>query len=449
MMRCALIGVLCALLLVLAPQTLALGEGTCGAQACAKGSAGGKPKLRVRTERSSRFAEDYPRRLTIFVTQRTGRTLRGIRVALIDGAGEIVASGKSGGGGSPVPVLLELRSPRLEPGTYTLKVSAKTDGFKGRRTKKSSIAFDSRSGAPPGPLYPLITSAPLGGPGSGAIVEQAMVDWRAGQFAGRDEDGFDAPGIGHGELRCSPDAQWLRFFPDDTSRETSMMNWTYKNWETWQENAIREVDAPTGAEFNEGLNKFGPSSEKVSRGYFVGIISDRLAPGAPGGPGRPPTTLRLSWSWDFTDPANARCFVTATFVTERSGEAGTQARSLTANWRGEADAVGHDQASVAMPGVGTFELSCEPGTAGRRLLRVIPEPGVTPATFTLFQGSDVDIGSQTIGPYQRQLPNNGMLTADLGGRGTMIVASRFKTNDPDPSQNFCHIAAQISAAPPG
>ncbi len=437
-MRCGLIGVACALLGVLAPQALAHGPGT------------GERPLRATIEHSSRFAEDYPQRLTIFVSERRGKDLRGVRASLVDRAdGTVVARGKSRGGGPPAAVVLGVLDGRLEPGSYAVRVSAKVAGRKGRRAKETRIDFGSRSGSPPGPLYPQLSPPPVGAPGSGAIVEQATVDWRAGQFAGRDQAGFDAPGIGHGQLACRPDTQWLRFFPDDSTRETAMMNWTYKNWETWQENAIREVVAPTGAEFNEGLNKFGPQSEKVSRGYFVGIISDRLVPGAPGGPGRPPTTLRLSWAWDFTDPGNERCFVTATFVTERAGEAGNEVRSLTANWRGEADAAGRDHAAVALPGLGTFEVVCQPGSTGDRFLRITPEPAVTPATFTLFQGSDVDIASQSTAPYLKRLPNNGMLTADLGGRGSLIATSRFKTNDPDPSLNFCHIAAQITAAPAG
>ena len=53
--------------------------------------------------------------------------------------------------------------------------------------------------------------------------------------------------------------------------------------------------------------------------------------------------------------------------------------------------------------------------------------------------------SQDVGPYTQRLPNNGMLTAKLGDSRTLIASSRYKVNDPDGSQNFCHVAAQLTA----
>ena len=70
---------------------------------------------------------------------------------------------------------------------------------------------------------------------------------------------------------CRPDAQWIRFFPAERSRDVAMTLWTFRDWEGGSEFAIREPEMTqfTGPDFNEGLNKFTPS-EKRSHGSFVG-----------------------------------------------------------------------------------------------------------------------------------------------------------------------------------
>ena len=102
------------------------------------------------------------------------------------------------------------------------------------------------------------------------------VDWYGGNWGGRDVGGFVAPGIGYGEVVCSPETQWVRFFGSNGGRETAMMTWTYKNWGEHQEKSLQEAvyTTGTGFDFNEGLNKFSPP-EKTSTGTFDGVISDR------------------------------------------------------------------------------------------------------------------------------------------------------------------------------
>jgi hypothetical protein len=48
-----------------------------------------------------------------------------------------------------------------------------------------------------------------------------------------------------------------------------------------------------------------------------------------------------------------------------------------------------------------------------------------------------------VGPVLTNLPNNGMVVLELTGGQRILVASRWKMNDPDPTQNWCTIAAQV------
>jgi hypothetical protein len=47
-----------------------------------------------------------------------------------------------------------------------------------------------------------------------------------------------------------------------------------------------------------------------------------------------------------------------------------------------------------------------------------------------------------MGPVAADLPNNGMLFVTLGDGTRLIVSSRWKVNDLDPTQNSCFVAAQ-------
>ena len=268
-----------------------------------------------------------------------------------------------------------------------------------------------------------------------------MIDWRWGDWQSHSQASFDAPGIGHGVITCQPDTQWVRFFPNDLGRETAMMNWTFKDWGTFSENAVREADKTpfSGPDFSEGMNKFTPP-EKTSQGYFVGLISDRLGFNDSGGAGNPPTSLELHWDWDFSDPSNARCFVTATIVSDTD----SSVKSLSVNWRGDAAAPGHDSDSITMPGVGDVTVKCPSGTGGDQRLMITPESANEEGVFDTYQGSVEDRTTLDASPYYLSLPNNGMITANIGTVANLILTSRYKTNDDHPDRNFCYVAAQLA-----
>lgn len=49
------------------------------------------------------------------------------------------------------------------------------------------------------------------------MTQKVVVNWNSGKWAGRQAGGFIAPGIGYGEIVCSPDQQWIRFYPSEVS----------------------------------------------------------------------------------------------------------------------------------------------------------------------------------------------------------------------------------------
>jgi len=257
--------------------------------------------------------------------------------------------------------------------------------------------------------------------------------------------GFVVPGIGSGEISCAADQQHVRFYPDDTGREQSMMLWTYKDWGGGIEKAIRESVHTqfSGPSFQEGLNKFSPP-EKRSTGRYVGLITDRGVLEAPFGDGlAPATSIDLRWEWDFSDPARARCHVEAVLRTENGDptEARPLARTLQVVWRGDANAPGRDRAATGVPGVGTVALTCERGPEGQRSLVV--DPAERGGAVTTRQGSDEATVETDRGPLVAPLPNNGQVEIGLFGGATVLVSSRFKVNDPKPGENSCRVAVQV------
>ncbi|MGK2956625.1 MAG: hypothetical protein ACSLFI_13280 [Solirubrobacterales bacterium] len=281
---------------------------------------------------------------------------------------------------------------------------------------------------------------------TGELVQKVSVDWYGGDYKGRETGGFIAPGIGYGEIVCSPDQQWIRFYPSNGSREAAMMNWTYKNWGTFSEKALREAKYAngTGPDFREGLNKFGPP-EKYSTGSFQGIISDRGPIEGPGGVSlAPPTTLDMDWEWDFSQPKSARCHVNATFRTETESTERPLARSVQIVWRRERNATEKNTtSSVDVPGLGTVTAVCEAGPTGVRRLNIDSPVG---GRIVTREGSEDFSVTQKNGPLAAKLPNNGMLFLQLNSGERILVSSRWKTNDPDPDQNWCVISAQIYTA---
>ncbi len=341
----------------------------------------------------------------------------------------------------------KIPSPSKAPQIVTMKLKSKGPIAAG--TYRVRMVGKKKAGG--GPLYAQkkIVFA-KGGGGSvttetGALVQQVTVDWYGGESSGRDTAGFVAPGIGYGEVVCNQQTQWVRFFGSNGGRETAMMTWTYKNWGTYQEKSLQEAvyTSGTGFDFNEGLNKFSPP-EKTSTGSFDGVISDRGPIGSAGGATLAPvTSLSLDWEWDFTNPSEARCHVEAVFATETNLQTSPLARSLQVQWHGEAN--GNAQAngyrSIEFPGLGTVSLRCEPGEP--RQIKVESPNG---AKITTREASEDSAITEGVGPVVANLPNNGMVVVEMSSGQRILVASRWKLNDPDPANNYCSLAAQVMSA---
>lgn len=324
-------------------------------------------------------------------------------------------------------VRLPLAKP-LRPGTYRLRMVGRKAEGRALLSATRKLVFAAGGGYAP----PVET---------GALVQKVVVDWYDGKWGGRDSGGFIAPGIGYGEVVCNPEAQYVRVFGSYGSREVAMMNWTYKNWGSFQEKSLREAvyTTGTGFDFNEGLNKFNPA-EKTSTGVFEGVISDRGPIGDPGGVAlAPPTTLSVNWEWDFTKPGESRCHVEAVFRTETALTTFPLARSAQVVWHGEANAAANGYSATDFPGLGTVSVRCEPGEP--RQLRVESPSG---AKITTREGSEDSSLHEVAGPVLTNLPNNGMVLVEMDSGQRILVASRWKLND-DPTQNWCAIAAQVAS----
>lgn len=324
----------------------------------------------------------------------------------------------------PLPLKRELR-----PGKYRVRmVGRKANGVQLlSATRKLAFAAGGGSGG-----------AEIVG---GTLIQRSVIDWSGGKWGGRDLAGFIAPGVGYGEVICRPDAQYVRFFGSSGGRETAMMNWTYKDWGSFQEKSLREAvyTNGTGFDFFEGLNKFSPA-EKTSTGVFDGVISDRGPIGGPGGvPLAPVTTVSVNWQWNFSKPSAAHCYVEAVFRTEVEAAA-TLARSAQVVWRGESNAAANGYSSVDFPGLGLVSIRCQPGEPRR--LRVESSRG---ARIVSREGSEDSVLTEPAGPVEAELPNNGMVVVEMQGGERITVASRWKLNDPDPNKNWCLIAGQVAA----
>jgi len=352
-----------------------------------------------------------------------------VRIAFKNHAGKVLSRLRVAEPNAATAVVSLPLKRALRPGEYSLRLVGRraAGGRQLSSTQKLTIA------AGGGWAKPAAAS-------TGVNVQKLVVDWSGGKWAGREVGGFVAPGIGYGEVVCRPDTQMIRFYPSLGGREVAMMNWTYKDWGGYREKALREAlyTTGTGADFNEGLNKFGPP-EKTSTGSFEGVISDRGPIGGPGGVAlAPPTTLSLNWQWDFTDPGSSRCHVEAVFRTEAAEPAPPLARSVQVVWRGEANAEANGSAAIDFPELGPVTLTCKPGQP-RRLTVDSPRG----ATIVTREGSEDGSLHEPNGPAVTALPNNGMILVEIEGGERILVASRWKLNDPDPAQNWCAIAAQV------
>jgi hypothetical protein len=389
---------------------------------------GGKRQLPLRAAPLSTLTGDNVSAVGLTLRPVKRARLGPVRIAFRDSAGTVLSRLRVADPAAEPLVSLPLAKP-LRPGRYSLRLLGRRAHGGKLLSATQRLAFAEGGGW----AQPAATS-------TGLSVQKVVVDWHDGKWQGRDLGGFVAPGVGFGEVVCRPDAQQIQFYPASGGRETAMMNWTYKDWGTYREKSLREAlyTTGTGPEFNEGLNKFGPA-EKTSTGSFEGVISDRGPIGGPGGGWpAPPTTFSLSWQWDFTDPAAARCHVEAVFRTETAAAVPPLARSVQVLWRGEANATANGSAAVDFPGLGLVTVTCRPGEPRR--LMVDSPPG---ARVVTREGSEDSVVARPGGPLGVPLPNNGMVVAELDSGERIVVASRWKLNDPEPDRNWCAIAAQV------
>jgi hypothetical protein len=60
--------------------------------------------------------------------------------------------------------------------------------------------------------------------------------------------------------------------------------------------------------------------------------------------------------------------------------------------------------------------------------------------LTSREGSDSTEYALAAAPYAAALPNNGLVELRMpGGAQRLLLASRWKVNDPDPAQNSCRL----------
>lgn len=395
--------------------------------------------LPVLAGRPSAYVEDYGSAMNIVLRTVGGDTLRDVTLELVAPNGDVVSTATYKPSFDRLVVIALPLKAALAPGTYKLRIRGRSSGRSGVLRRVQPVALKSAEGAnlPTDP-----NAAPSDGSDAGITTQHVTIDWSGDAWQGREVGGFVVPGMGYGEVVCRPDAQWIRFFSSQTGHEIAMMNWTKRDWVQWHEDALREavLTPNTGTQFNEGFNKWYPYSEKQSTGTFEGIISDRGPFGSAGGPSlAAPTTLSLAWSWDFTQTGSYRCSVNASFATPAAGASRPLARGVSLNWRGDPNAAGRDGTTTIVEGLGRVDVSCQPGADGTRWVTITGPDG---ATITKREASEETVTTTTVAPVAMPLPTNGMLKFDFGSGRTLLLSSRWKADDPDPSQNFCFVAGQ-------
>ena len=107
--------------------------------------------------------------------------------------------------------------------------------------------------------------------------------------------------------------------------------------------------------------------------------------------------------------------------------------------------------ATPVPGLGTVRLRCDPRPEGVRRLTLDSAAPLAGLTLTTREGSDVSERALGELPYVVELPNNGLVELQTPGGvpGRLLLASRWKVNDPDPAQNFCRLWGVAVAVPPG
>lgn len=397
----------------------------CGRVAATRSWGMDRPSLPVRAALRGQTTEGGGTVVRVLLRTVAGRRTRGVRVKLVNGNGRTVASARVGTLRTRTEVALRA-SGTLTAGSYRAVVTGRVAGASGRGTATQSLRLTATSAG-----ADAVTATPS--------RQRAVLDWGGGNSAGRDVVGAVLPGIGHAELVCRTDAQYLRVFPTDLRREVSMMNWTYKDWGGGQEKALREaLHAPgTGPDFSEGLNKFSPP-EGTSTGEFLALVSDRGTMGA-GAPAdlAAPVAVRVTWAWSFAGGTQSRCHVQADVLAATGDGVAPAPAAAQVVWRGDASAAGHDAASTVVPGVGRLDVVCQAGPTGQRTVSLQAPAG----TVVTREGSTDTAVTYGAGPLVTQLPNNGQLELRTPAGASVLISSRWKANDPDPAQNSCAVAA--------
>ena len=178
---------------------------------------------------------------------------------------------------------------------------------------------------------------PLGprGIAAGPARQFISIDWQNGDYVGRDRQSFTAPGIGTGEVRCTPPngneptgVQWIHFYPDDNGTPTTgPSRWNTTMWTARMGGDVGDpnsdhtsvvrtarLDRPNQVSgFNESMNTITEGTVQESAGSFTGIITTEPLNPAISQP--PATTFNLTWYWKFND-GSPRCYMAGTFVTK-------------------------------------------------------------------------------------------------------------------------------------
>lgn len=353
-----------------------------------------------------------------------GATSRGVQVRLKDSRNRTIASTTVAGTlRAPVDVALTTTS-AVPDGAYRIEIAGRASGAS--RSVSQRVVL--RSSAE---VANTVTPS----------RQRAVVDWSGGAYGGREIVGFVLPGIGHGEMVCSPQTQWIRVYPTDRRREVSMMNWTYRDWGGGTGKEIREGlhTRYTGPDFSERFANFLPS-EKTSTGEFIGLIADRGPFDSVGsGPYAPPISLKVTWSWDFSQAGKERCYAAIDLAAQTDDGQGPAVGSAQVVWRGDDAAAGRDTSVAEIPGVGRLTVVCQAGVDGQRTATLETASGGTVITRESTWDGSVP---QAVGPIVVRLPNNGQVQVDVNDGARVLISSRWKANDPDPTQNSCAVAAQ-------
>ncbi len=353
-----------------------------------------------------------------------GARPRKIRVRLEDSRGRTVASASVSGTLRSSKDVALTASDAVPSGRYRIEIRGRAPGASRSTDQRVVLRADARV---PDSVTP--------------SRQRAVVDWSGGSHGGREIVGFVLPGIGHGELVCSPTTQWVRVYPTDPRREVSMMNWAYRDWGGGNGKEIREGlhTRFTGPDFSERFANFLPP-EKQSTGEFIGLIADRGPYDSVGtGPYAPPISLNVRWTWDFSQAGKEKCYAEINLVAQTDDGQGPAVGSAQVVWRGDAAAPGRDVSVADIPGVGRLTVTCQAGVAGQRT--AILENGAGGTVITRESTWDGAV-PQAVGPHVIRLPNNGQVQLDVAGGAKLLISSRWKANDPDPTQNFCAVAAQ-------